>query len=48
MKLGSGDEQGLDHERNCYIDQEKPGYEDQRPKTESKCFQKSLLKDQGW
>ena len=33
MKSSSGDEQGLDLETNCKIDQEKLDYEDQRPKT---------------
>ena len=48
MKSSSGDEQGLDLETDCKIDQEKPDYEDQRPKTESNYFQKSCMKDQGW
>ena len=46
MKSSSGDEQGLDLETDCKIDQEKPDYEDQRPKTESNYFQKSCMKDQ--
>ena len=45
MKSSSRDEQGLDLETGCEIDQEKPDYEDQRPKTESNCFQKSCMKD---
>ena len=47
MKSSSVDGQGLDLETDCKIDQEKPDYEDQRPKTESKCFQNSWMKDQG-
>ena len=48
MKSSSGDEQGLDLETDSKIDEEKPDYEDQRPKTELNCFQKSCMKDQGW
>ena len=48
MKSSSEDEQGLDLETGCKIDQEKEDYEDQRPKIESKCFQNCWMKDQGW
>ena len=47
MKSSSRYEQGLYLETDCQINQEKPDYEDQRPKTESKCFQNYLMKDQG-
>ena len=42
MKSSSGDEQGLDLETDSKIDEEKPDYEDQRPKIESKCVSKLL------
>ena len=48
MKSSFGYEQGLYLETNCQINQEKPDYEGQRPKTESKCFQNCSMKDQGW